>query len=77
MGPRSGPKVWTFPDKVVLTKRIIMKIVFVLDEWGLDWTRTCNFDETSCLEPDWQSRLVVERQEPEAAVSEANETGGH
>ena len=45
---RSGPKVWTLPDKVVLTKRFIMKIAFLLDTWGLDWTRTYNFDET-CL----------------------------
>ena len=49
---RSGPKVWTLPDKVVLTKRFIMKIAFLLDEWGLDWTRTYNFDETClCLSP--------------------------
>ena len=45
---RSGPKVWTLRDRVVLTKRFIMKIAFLLDEWGLDWTRTYNFDET-CL----------------------------
>ena len=49
---RSGPKVWTLPDKVVLTKRSIMKIAFLLDEWGLDWTWTYNFDETClCLSP--------------------------
>ena len=45
---RSGPEVWTLPDKVLLTRRFIMKIAFVLDEWGLDWTKTYNFDET-CL----------------------------
>ena len=45
---RSGPKVWTLPDKVLLTRRFIMKIAFLFDEWGLNWTRTCNFDET-CL----------------------------
>ena len=45
---RSGPQVWTLLDKVVLTKRFIMKIAFLLDEWSLDWTRTYNFDET-CL----------------------------
>ena len=36
---RSGPKVWTLPDKVLLTRRFIVKIAFLLDEWGLDWTR--------------------------------------
>ena len=36
---RSGPKVWTLPDKVLLTRRFILKIAFLLDEWGLDWTR--------------------------------------
>ena len=45
---RSGPKVWTLPDKVLLTKRFIMKIAFLVDEWGPDWTRTYNFDGT-CL----------------------------
>ena len=45
---RSGPKVWTLSDKVVLTKLFIMKIAFLLNTWGLDWTRTYNFDET-CL----------------------------
>ena len=49
---RSGLKVWTLPDKVVLTKRFIMEIAFLLDEWGLDWTRTYNFNETCpCLSP--------------------------
>ena len=49
---RSGPKVWTLSDKVVLTQRFIMKIAFLLDTWGLDWTRTYNFDETRlCLSP--------------------------
>ena len=29
-----------------------MKVAFLLDEWGLDWTRTYNFDETClCLSP--------------------------
>ena len=38
----------TLPHKVLLTRRFIMKIAFLLNEWGLDWTRTNNFDET-CL----------------------------
>ena len=49
---RRSPDVWTLPDKDMLTKRFIMKIVFFLDTWCLDWTRTYNFDETClCLSP--------------------------
>ena len=49
---RSGPNVWTLPDEVVLSKRFIMKVAFLLDEWSLYWTRTFNFDETClCLSP--------------------------
>ena len=44
--------MWSLHDKGVLTKRFIMKIAFLLDERDLDWTRTCNFDETClCLSP--------------------------
>ena len=42
---RSGLKVWTLPDQVLLARRFIMKIAFLQDEWGLDWTTTYNFDE--------------------------------
>ena len=59
---RSGPKVWTLPDKEMLTKRFIMKIAFLLDEWGLDWTRTYNLDETClCLSPTGSHGWWVER----------------
>ena len=76
---RSGPKVWTLPDQVLLTRRFIMKVAFLLDEWGLDWTKTYNFEET-CLSLSpcgchgwwWNGK----NQKPHA-VSDANETSCH
>ena len=48
----AAPRCGLLPDKVVLTKRFIMKIAFLLDTSSLDWTWTCNFDETClCLSP--------------------------
>ena len=69
---RSGLKVWTLPDKVVVTKRLIMKLVGP----GLDKDVQLRRD-MSLLEPDWQSRLVVERCERKTGVSETIETGCH
>ena len=66
------------PDKVVLTKRFIMKIAFLLDEWGLDWTRTYNFDETClCLSPTGSHGWWWKGANEKTGVSETIETGCH